>query len=579
MEEEVFTYTGRYPVTRNLTHVKFDQSVRVLKPDAFSNCRQLKKVDFNEGLLIIGSKAFAGCQSLESITFPSSLREIHELAFHNCKSLQKVQFNNGLREIGNRCFCYCSSLKGIKLPDTLTRLSGGAFFRCEGIEQVELSRSLHAIEEKAFGSCYSLRSIEIPPSIHTIADEAFTNCRKINTVHLSEGLIQVGSDAFLNCYALEHVRLPGTMKRLGTQAFYFCMRLRTVNLNEGLETIGYNCFNSCNSLLTINIPSTVVEMGARACGQCPLLRNVTISLDNEALSSLPLSTLFPRLRNASCSMSDLRHRFDGLRLHQLCYEYSSTAVDDMTPLRMALEKEHDPISVDCLLMTPLHVLVCGSEHNIDIYRIVLAIRPNFLIDEDAWGRAPLFYGIFNELPLSILEYLFETHQELWGELPFDFGKIATMFAAKVGSSFDFFKELIAIQQRYFRDQPTDWDRVVDDSIKLPRMPIEMLRHLIRVSASRDLEQFSASHKAIVDARIDEISAFNDTRLKTEKLKQIRGLVQYWILQKATTCVELAMWKCKLDELNPEELDRESCRVNCGAEIVMPLILRFFEFNR
>ena len=445
---------------------------------------------------------------------------------------------------------------------------------------MELSRSLQAIEEKAFGSCYSLRSIEFPPAIHTIADEAFTNCRKLSTVHFSEGLIQIGNDAFLNCYALEHVRLPSTVRRLGTQAFYFCMRLRTVKLNEGLETISYNCFNSCNSLISINIPSTVVEMGARACGQCPLLRNVIISPDNEALSSIPLSTLFPRLQNANCSMSDLRHRFDHKPLHRLCHEYSSIADDDMRPLQMALEEENGPVSVDCLLMTPLHVLACGSEHDIDIYRLVVSKHPNFLVDEDSWGCAPLWYAIMNELPLSIVEYLFETHKELWGELPLDFGEVATMFAAKVGSSFDFFKELIAIRQRYFRDRPIDWDCVVDDSIKLPRMPIEMLRHLIKVSVSRNLEQFSANQKAIVDGAIDAISAFNDTRLKTLRLKQIRGVVQYWILQKATTCVELALWKCKLDEFSAEEeLDRESCRVNCGAEIVMTLVLRFFEFNR
>lgn len=55
--EEVFTYTGRYPDSRgNFTHVKFDRSVRVLKPDTFSNCREIKKVELNEGLVIIGEK-------------------------------------------------------------------------------------------------------------------------------------------------------------------------------------------------------------------------------------------------------------------------------------------------------------------------------------------------------------------------------------------------------------------------------------------------------------------------------------------------------------------------------------------
>ena len=74
MDEEVFVHTGGYPQSRgDLSRVKFDHSVRVLKPETFSNCRQLKKVELNEGLVIIGPKVCIFCAGLRPILHDCTL--------------------------------------------------------------------------------------------------------------------------------------------------------------------------------------------------------------------------------------------------------------------------------------------------------------------------------------------------------------------------------------------------------------------------------------------------------------------------------------------------------------------------
>eukprot|EP00980_Cylindrotheca_fusiformis_P027485 scaffold20650_cov63-Cylindrotheca_fusiformis.AAC.1 len=43
-------------------------------------------------------------------------------------------------------------------------------------------------------------------------------------------------------------------------------------------------------------------------------------------------------------------------------------------------------------------------------------------------------------------------------------------------------------------------------------------------------------------------------------------------------VELCLWKLKIDEVSSKEptVDRESCRINSGASIVLPRVLPFLD---
>ena len=83
--KKVFKYKGdgQY-VPGDVTHVRFDQSVREVDGDAFRNCLYLMEVVFNEGLQKIGNNAFFQCVEPIDITFPSSIIEIGDSAFHFC---------------------------------------------------------------------------------------------------------------------------------------------------------------------------------------------------------------------------------------------------------------------------------------------------------------------------------------------------------------------------------------------------------------------------------------------------------------------------------------------------------------
>ena len=67
------------------------------------------------------------------------------------------------------------------------------------------------------------------------------------------------------------------------------------------------------------------------------------------------------------------------------------------------------------------------------------------------------------------------------------------------------------------------------------------------------------------------------------LAEIHGLITYWKLKEATTIIELAIWKWKLNDETPGHEDvgsRGQVRMQCGREMqaIMSGVLQFFEYK-
>lgn len=85
--------------------------------------------------------------AVESVTIPTSVREICAHAFYNCRKLKNVTFKGSgkklpsavprseLRMIGDEAFCGCDSLRTILLPDGLEDI-GLRAFRKSGLENI-----------------------------------------------------------------------------------------------------------------------------------------------------------------------------------------------------------------------------------------------------------------------------------------------------------------------------------------------------------------------------------------------------------------------------------------------------------
>ena len=170
---------------------------------------------------------------------------------------------------------------------------------------------------------------------------------------------------------------------------------------------------------------------------------------------------------------------------------------------------------------------------------------------------------------------------------------------KKGTSGEFIQSTIRAQRTYFPNLDVEWGRIVDESVRLSSISIQMFRLLVEASVSKRSSCMSSEHQMEIDSRINGIS--NDAAGMREEREQLRQLITDYAqlysqqLKEATTLIELALWKVKLDESNllrinvdgncqkmgrdkkrvkVESLTREECRVKCGAEEVVPSILSY-----
>lgn len=141
----------------------------------------------NYKVTVVGSSLFNG-SDIESVTFPSSIREIKDYAFASCHSLTSVTFSEGLETLGTGVFFNCSALKEISLPSSLKDL-GTRSFSGSSINNVVLpsSGNLTQIGDYVFYQCRELTDITIPSCITSISETAFNDCAKAVTVHGDEG--------------------------------------------------------------------------------------------------------------------------------------------------------------------------------------------------------------------------------------------------------------------------------------------------------------------------------------------------------------------------------------------------------
>jgi hypothetical protein len=135
--DDVFLYKDGVKVPENVTHIRFDPSVRNISAGAlFYNCRDLVEVELNAGLLTIENCAFEHCISLVRIKIPHNVTCIHCNLFVGCTSLIDVELSEAPLTIGGSAFMNCSSLYSIKTPPRITNISPGTFSGCTSLREI-----------------------------------------------------------------------------------------------------------------------------------------------------------------------------------------------------------------------------------------------------------------------------------------------------------------------------------------------------------------------------------------------------------------------------------------------------------
>ena len=103
---------------------------------------------------------------MESITLPSTIKQIGEFAFDGCSALTSIDIPEGVTIIPDYCFVTCKKLNSVTLPTTIKKIGDGAFDECNKLKTISIPNGCERLEE--LGNLASSPRIFLPPSLCSI---------------------------------------------------------------------------------------------------------------------------------------------------------------------------------------------------------------------------------------------------------------------------------------------------------------------------------------------------------------------------------------------------------------------------
>ena len=279
-----------------------------------------------DGVEIIGYEAFRfdGAKDehiLQSITVPSSVKEIEEGAFANnlvvtsidlsqckdlvsiaprafsgCRSIEELDLSNctKLETIGEKAFAGCKGLRNVIFPSSVNTIGGSAFMNT-GITEIDLSMvHLKELDTQIFKSCPQLESVILAncdkvkdinkdsfPELESVLRLDFSNCKNITSINDS---------AFCKFKRLQYINFNNceNLQYIENNAFKDCVNLIECTFGNlpKLQVIGKNAFRGCKALENVDLSGTTIKsIEIWGFGQCPVLRTIRLPESIETISS------------------------------------------------------------------------------------------------------------------------------------------------------------------------------------------------------------------------------------------------------------------------------------------------------
>ena len=198
---------------------------------------------------------------------------------------------------------------------------------------------------------------------------------------------------------------------------------------------------------------------------------------------------------------------------------------------------------------------------------------------------------------SIIQLLVESYKSIYPEHVFDWGgMIVTMTKRNVPLAN--IQTLVDTQQNSFTDQHYDMYTVVMDlaahdtsqsSFNRPTSSIKTFRYLLHASISDRLDSLNVRRWRIeLEKCVNEFPDKVSVRGEVASALYAK-LETYESLKEGTLVLELALWKAKIDECVSRDISqhcnkrarvdneisyKDQCHVSCGADIVLPNVLRY-----
>ena len=583
--QTIYIYNGVDEVPEDVSHVRVDPSVAIIPRYAFQCRRNLEEVELPEGLIRIGDYAFHRCISLKKITIPSTVEDIGESSFDHCEKLEGIVLPEGLQRLGKWAFSNCRSLQRINIPPNVETIEQAVFLWCHSLSSVTFSEGLHEIGLEAFSRCNSLVSVNLPSTLKVIGEEAFEGCTRLNEVYMPDSIEIIRARAFKNCNVTQFRTPP-------------------------LTVLDFSIFEDNTCLVSLELAETVEQFkdsyahfGPGHSNVLGALRNIAFPLECEVCSDIlgnctDLEGAFPDV-GYDTMLSALKHRFDDLPIHKICY-YQSYFDSELT--LQSLKREINPWTTkppgqlntsgkeqDCVGMTPLHILACSTKPTIAMYRFLIDKYPETLIMKDKSGDIPLLYALWCNAPTDIVDLLVESYKSFHPEYEFEWKGMLLTLAKRDVPLFNI-QKLMNKQYHISPDYNYNMQGIVLElAISDTEWAFqngkythpETFKYLLRVSIRKRLDSLAVqSWHVELDGIIDGMSKVANRR-DSDTEAVYNKLATYESMKEGTSVLELALWKAKIDEsrnkkarVDGEVSYRDQCRVNNGADIVIRNVLPY-----
>jgi len=339
---------------------------------------------------------------------------------------------------------------------------------------------------------------------------SFSDCQFLKSVELNEGLQVIGRQSFQRCKSLQSITFPSTLIDIGEKSFSGCVRLQEVVLNEGLKKIVREAFNSCHSLQTITLPSTLIELGVGAFYNCTRLNKVVLNEGPKIIG--------PQVFSKCTSLSSIN-------LPSTIVEIGVKAFFGCSHLKMILLNDGlkriwsdafgECTSLKCINLPFTITKIDPSAFSGNNSLIEVLINENI---QDLGANS------FNVkiLPCAELQPLASSCRNLQR---FKFASLSA--------------RLETIIQRGY------WSEIED------KIDANLLDGVIERSGDGEL---------FISRAVIRQGNANTWASVYQSLNQIARLISYYEMKEATSLVELALWKSKINQAS-DATNREACRVD------------------